>query len=127
MYAAILVAAVAAFAVGAIWYAPPLFGRPFQRLLGPVSGLKKPGFAASLLAGFALELVRAYVMLMLVAATGAFSLGAGAETGFWAWLLFAAGVAINNLYERRSWKLFAINAGYHLLAFLVMGAILATW
>jgi len=31
------------------------------------------------------------------------------------------------LYERRSFKLFAINAGYWLVALLITGGLLAAW
>jgi hypothetical protein len=36
-------------------------------------------------------------------------------------------VAINALFERKGWKYIAVNAGYWLVTFLLMGGILAAW
>jgi hypothetical protein len=39
----------------------------------------------------------------------------------------ALGIGIIALFERRSWKYVAINAGYMTVAFVVMGFILGAW
>ena len=39
----------------------------------------------------------------------------------------AASFGINYLFERKSLKLFLINAGYHTLQFTLIGLILALW
>lgn len=56
------------------------------------------------------------------------TLGTGAFYGFLAgfgWV--AMSFAINDLFEQRSFKLLAINAGYHTVGFTLMGAILGAW
>lgn len=49
---------------------------------------------------------------------------AGALAGI-GWVATAYGVTY--LFERKSMKLFLINAGYHVLNFIIMGAILGSW
>lgn len=122
-----VLAAIASFALGALWYTV-LFGRPWRRLMGVPEGAAKEGMAKTLAVGFLVELLRAYVMLKVVAAMGAYSFDTGVEAGFWVWLGFVATVGVSQvLYERRGWKLFAITYGYHLAALLLMGGILAAW
>ena len=49
---------------------------------------------------------------------------AGALAGI-GWVATALGVTY--LFEKKSMKLFLINAGYHVVSFVVMGAILGVW
>lgn len=53
-----------------------------------------------------------------------FGLTAGALAGI-GWV--AAAIGINYLFERRSVKLWLINAGYMAVSFMAMGAILGSW
>jgi hypothetical protein len=53
-----------------------------------------------------------------------FGLGAGFSAGL-CWV--AASFGINYLFEARSFKLWAINGGYHTLQFTLYGLILALW
>jgi len=44
------------------------------------------------------------------------------------WLGYVVPVLLNTVaFEKRSWKLFGINAGFHLAALLAMGMILSYW
>jgi len=48
--------------------------------------------------------------------------------GFHVWLGFVATVQLTGaLFAKQSMKLFAINTGYQLVCYLVMGAILTAW
>jgi hypothetical protein len=52
----------------------------------------------------------------------------GALYGFLAgfgWIFFA--LAVNSLYEQRSWKYITINGGYWVVVFTVTGLILGAW
>ena len=53
-----------------------------------------------------------------------FAIGVGALAGL-CWV--GAAFGINDLFERRSFKLWAINAGYHTLAFTIFGAVFGLW
>ena len=54
----------------------------------------------------------------------AFGAFAGAAAGF-GWVALSIGVTY--LFERKSLRLFFINAGYHAVALTLMGAILGAW
>jgi len=122
---AIVIAAVASFALGGLWYSPVLFGKAWQREAGLTHEQVQSGNFVKI---FGLSLV-----LSLLAAWNfanflgprpslALGLGAGASAG----LLWVAGsFGINYLFERKSLKLFLINGGYHTLQFAIIGLVLA--
>lgn len=122
---ALVIAAVASFAISIVWYTV-LFGKTWRRLVGLED--RKSGMGRTLALGFLLDIVRAYVMLNIVAAMGAYSVGTGIEAGFWAWLgLVFTVLAGQWLYAKRPWKLVAIDSAYYLVSLMVMGGILAVW
>jgi hypothetical protein len=127
-YAAIVVAALSNFLLGGIWYAPPVFGRAWMRECGfTEESLKRMGGMARIFTGsFVLAVIMAFNLAAFIGAKATLSFGvfAGAAAGF-GWVALAFGVTY--LFERRSLKLFFINAGYHAVAFTIMGAILGAW
>jgi hypothetical protein len=117
----VLTAAAAAFVLGGIWYAPPVFGRAWQREAGLTDealSARKP--AAVFGISFVLSLVAAAVFAMFLGPRPGlgFALGAGLAAGV-CWV--SASFGINYLFEHRSMKLFAINGGYHTLQFALYG------
>jgi hypothetical protein len=54
----------------------------------------------------------------------AFAIGVGALAGL-CWV--GASVGINDLFELRPRKLWAINAGYHTLGFTLFGVVFGLW
>ena len=77
---------------------------------------------------FVCLLVMAYVMSHFVDYAGATNLMGGLQLGFWLWLGFNATVLIGStLWENKPFSLYLINTAHYLVAFLVMGAILAMW
>jgi hypothetical protein len=55
-------------------------------------------------------------------------LAGGMVSGFFNWLGFIVPILLGSvLYEKKSMKLFWINAGYNFITLLIMGAILALW
>lgn len=126
---AVLVAGVATMIIGYVWYAMPVFGRTWMNLIGKTEEQLKQGYNSSmLLQAFVAGLVMVYVLAHFVDYAGATTIAEGVQTGFWAWLGFVAtSMFVNNLYEGKPTKLWAINAGYQLVNLVVAGAILATW
>jgi hypothetical protein len=123
----IILAALAAFVVGALWYSPIFFLKPWLRATGKTAP-KGTGPLKAMGVMFLIQLIVAYVLSMVIAAMGAFSATTGMQTAAWLWLGFILCVAVSNeLFEKRSWKLILINTGYQLVAMLAMGAILGTW
>ena len=127
-YLAILVATVSTFLLGGLWYSPVMFGRAWMRELGLTDETLKAKGNAGLIFGlsFLLELVMAFNLAAFLGpkATMSFGLFAGAAAGF-GWVALSFGVTY--LFERKSLCLFFINAGYHGVAFTIMGAILGAW
>lgn len=119
---AIILAAVINFAIGGLWYAQPVFGRHWVAAIG-----KRPGGAA-LGASVGTTLIAAILLAVVISWTGASNVGEGLLVAFIGWLTFAwTGGVANAIFEPQRGRLFFINAGYQLLGFLVMGAIIAAW
>jgi hypothetical protein len=122
---AVLVAAVSAFVLGGLWYAPFLFGKAWQAEAGLSDEDMKARAPALVFGGsFVLALISAYVFAMFLGPSPAmdFAVGAGAAAGL-CWV--AASFGINYLFEKKSLKLFLINGGYHTVQFTLYGVILA--
>ncbi len=127
-WAAIVVAAIASFLLGGLWYSPALFGRAWQSANNlSDDDLRKRSMGMVFGVSFVLTLLMAANLAMFLAdpkTTVAWGATAGFLAGF-GWVGLA--IAILALFERRSWKYIAINAGYMTAAFVMMGLILGAW
>ncbi len=127
---AILVAAVVAHFMGALWYSPLLFGNMWMRAVGIKKGdiakAKKEGMAKSYLGMFAASLVMAYVLANIIGYGEARDWVSGMGIGFWMWLGFMATAGLGPvLFTKKTWTAYCIDEGYHLAMMLAAGAILA--
>ena len=124
-YLAVLIAAIAAFAVGALWFTV-IFGKIWRKEMGVMEGASMSGMGSSMIGGFVATLVLTYVLDYFLIALGAVTLSAALTIAFWAWLGFVATVMSNMIwYEKKSWTLYFINAAHYLVALLVASAVLA--
>lgn len=125
---AVIVAAVSAFVVGALWYSPALFGKAWMRSAGlNEEELQDRNMAGVFSAAFILELVMALNLGVFLNDPGT-TVGWGIVAGFLAgfgWV--ALGMAVISLFEKRSFRYMLINGGYMVVSFMVMGAILGAW
>jgi hypothetical protein len=125
---AVLVSALILWFLGAAWYSPALFAKPWMAALGIVPTGPKKGLAIGMVSSLVGDLLVAFALLHFVLWSGAASYGEGAFVGFLSWLgFFAATQFPQGIYEGRPFKLFLINAGYWLLGLLVIGGLLARW
>lgn len=130
-YLAVIVAGVAAYAVGAWWHSPWGFGKTWMKLMGfTADDMRKmplsPSQAMSI--GFVVTLLMAYVLAVFMWLTYAYTLWTALELGFWVWLGFLAPTLMNSwLWEGRSWKAFAFNAAFALINIEVMALVLGLW
>ena len=122
-YLRIILALVAFFMLGGLWYSL-LFAKPWMAATGKkkedMSGGKSMFFA--LLPNLVMVLALAY-FVHVTATTGAwrgFYLGLKLGIGF-----IAAQAVLNNFFQKGSWKLVAIDAGYAVVGLGIVGAILA--
>jgi hypothetical protein len=127
-YLAILVATVSTFVLGGVWYSPLMFAKAWMKEtgIGPEQEGSKTNFGRTLGISFILEFIMAFNLAAFIGqeATVTFGLLAGAAAGF-GWVALSMGVTY--LFENKSLRLFLINAGYHGVAFTIMGAILGAW
>jgi hypothetical protein len=131
-YPAVVVSALAYWALGALWYSPLLFARPFVTLMRwtpeQLATVEAQGAGAQIVVALVTSLLLAYVLAHFVKFTGAETVKSGALTGFWLWLGFVATSNLETvLFESRPVGLYLINNGYHLVGLLGVGALLATW
>ncbi len=117
----VVLAGLAAFVIGGIWYAA-LFAKSWQRLVGLSDKELAKGMPKVFFGSFILSLVMALNLAFFIGNEGAsFGLFAGLATGF-GWIAMALGV--NYLFERRSFKLYLINASYNVITLALMGLII---
>ena len=127
----VVLATVASFAVGGIWYSRGVFGTMWGKLAGikmdrkPTAGEMVPLLFLQLVASF----VTAYVLAHFIFLAHAFFVNSwlsdSVSTAFWAWLGFTAcRLATHDLFEGRRKKLTILNLSYELVTLLVMGFVL---
>jgi hypothetical protein len=131
-YAAVAASALLYWVLGGLWYSPLLFGGRLIEIMRwspeQVAQIAAQGAGAQLALAFAGSLVAAYVLAHIVRYTNAETAAGGAKTGLWLWLGFVVTTNLNTVFfEFRPLGLFLINIAYHLVAFLSMGTLLATW
>lgn len=126
-YLAILVAALSTFLIGGLWYSPAVFGKAWMRENGFKEEDMKNGNMAKIFGGaFVLALIAAVNLAMFMGPENDPTMGA-----LWGFLAGAGWVATfvgtHYLFERKSFRLFLINAGYSVVALTIMGVIIAAW
>ena len=132
-FLAIIIAVVANFILGYIWYTP-LFGKIWGRHMGfdanqkPKSSEMIKGMVFMLIGNFLFAWVLAHNM-----AAWSFVPGAGSIPAFsnammaavFTWLGFYFPVDLGSTaWESKSWTLFFINTGYHLVSLVLVATIL---
>jgi len=124
---AILVAAVVAFVLGALWYSPQLFGKAWKRANGFGEDEPPKATGQMMLLAFVLTLVMSANLAMFLndpKTTLAWGATAGFLAGF-GWV--AMGMGIVAIFERRPVSYVLVNGGFLTVALVVMGAILGGW
>lgn len=128
---AIIVAAVVAFLIGGLWYSPLLFARQWM-----AAHAHSPDDVARMKAdapraygiSFVAFLVMAFILQMVLNHVDAHTWLSGALWAAHLWLGFAVTIGLMaNVYSGKKLSVFLIDAGYQLVYFLVMGAILGAW
>ena len=126
-YLAIFVSALSTFLIGGLWYSPAVFGKAWMRENGFTEESLKGGNMIKIFGvSFLLAIISAVNLAMFMGPESNPIMGA-----LWGFLAGAGWVATfvgtYYLFERKSFTLFLINAGYSIVALTIMGAILAAW
>jgi hypothetical protein len=129
---AVVVGAVFYYVLGAIWYAPPVLGRAWQRSIGWDPATPPPGMSAgTLVLPLLFYLVISAGIAMLAAATGSADVTGGLTLGVVLGLAFAvARTAVDAVFDPnrpQRWTWFAITAGYHFIAIVGIAVLVSVW
>jgi len=130
-YLAILIAAIASFVVGMVWFGP-LFGKQWMQMMGikhsDMEAAKKKGMSKTYAAATAGQLVMAYVVAHFVALLKITDLTGAWQFAFWAWLGLIATVQLGMvLWEQKPVKLYALVTLQYFVALGVMTSVLVLW
>jgi hypothetical protein len=130
---AVLIAVVANFFLGFLWYTP-LFGKAWAKENGfdtsgkPASGEVAKGMILNVIGNFFLAYVLAHNIMAWSYVPDTKEMSAALNiinATVFTWLGFYVPVDLNAVaWEKKSWKLFAINTGYHFIMLLVASTIL---
>lgn len=130
---AVLIAVVANFVLGFIWYTP-LFGKAWGKEMGhdpneePDKKALLKGMAFMVIGNFLFAWVFAHNLAAWQYVPGVEDIGPvsnALNSAIFTWLgFYLPGQLGATVWEKNSWKLFAINTGYHLASLLVAAFIL---
>jgi hypothetical protein len=133
-FPAILVASIASFVLGWLWYSDFIFGRRWRALGGiseeyhqEMSGDKKQ-MTKSMVLYFISLVLMVGVLARVLFYMGAYGIVDGITTALWMWFGFVVPSMLGMvLWEKKTWCYYLINVGYILLALLASGIILTLW
>jgi len=133
---AVLVAVVVNFVLGFIWYTP-LFGKIWGREMGydpdekPEQSVMFKGMAYMVVGNFFFAYVLAHNMAAWQYVPGIDEMSTIASVlnaAIFTWLgFYLPGDLGATVWEKKSWKLFGIDTGYHLVSLLVVAGIIGFW
>lgn len=127
-YVAVLVATVAVFVLGWLWYSPLLFFKPWMRLRGldPEAAMKDAKMpVGKLVIEFARCFVLACVIARLVALLDIHSYLIAIHSGLFLWLGFPVVLLTGAvIWDNVPWKVAAIHAGDWLVKLVVIPIII---
>lgn len=132
---AVIACVVASMIIGSVWFSPKTFFPIWWKAIGK-SDSQDPGgstIGMGLTWGLILfcSFVQAIFMSLFVNAMGSMTGGAtlvsGAMAGFLLWLGFVAPSSLTNKLFADRLKAWVLEAGNHLVTFVVMGAIVGAW
>ena len=119
----VLIAGVVFFAIGGVWYGP-LFADRWQRASGVTpEAARASNLPLVFVSTFVLELIAALGLAVVIGADA--SVVKGLLVGLALNVLLVLPIlGVLSVFERKSTELFALNAGYNLIGFMAMGAVI---
>jgi hypothetical protein len=126
---AVVLAMVSSMVVGSIWYAKPVFGKTWAKMVGLDDKKMQEGSMKAIGITVVVSLITAYVLAHVAFLANAYFANSFLQdsitTAFWVWLGFTAARFItHDAFEQRPPKLTLMNITHELVTFLVMGVII---
>jgi len=126
-YLAVVAAAASTFVIGGLWYSPLLFQQAWMKANRFTEADVRTGNQAVIFGlAFAFAVIMAFNLAMFLNAPDTTTTW-GATAGLLSAVWVVLGMGTVALFERRPFAYTAINGGYWVVAFVVMGAILGAW
>ena len=126
-YLAVVAAAASTFVIGGLWYSPLLFQQAWMKANRFTEADVRTGNQAVIFGlAFVFAVIMAFNLAMFLNAPDTTTTW-GATAGLLAAVWVVLGMGTVALFERRPFAYTAINGGYWVVAFVVMGAILGAW
>jgi hypothetical protein len=124
---AVVLATVVAFMLGGLWYSKALFGNAWMQEVGLTEDAVNNANMAKTFGGtIVLQIIAATALSAFLGTESTWQ--SGLETGLWVGLFWiATAYGVTYLFEQRSMRLFLINAGYYVVLYGMMGAIIGAW
>ncbi|HXL56312.1 MAG TPA: DUF1761 domain-containing protein [Chitinophagaceae bacterium] len=126
----IIVAAVAFFVLGALWYSPVLFAKPWARMtnMNANDPNVKKGMGVMMLSSFILMIICCIALAMLYQIIQIKSAVAAIKFGLFFGVGFAlTAISISFVYERKPLGLYAIDIGYQIAGIIIASLVLVLW
>jgi hypothetical protein len=132
---AVVVCVIVSMVVGSVWFNQKTFFPIWWKAIGK-SESDGPGMTGAMGMTWGLTILASFVqvvfMALMVNALGSImpggpTLGSGALTGFLLWLGFVAPTSLTNKLFAGQLKAWVLEAGNHLIDFVLFGAILGAW
>lgn len=124
-FLAVVIAVISSWLLGGIWYSKRVFGSIYMA----DEKHKKMDDRHP-----AVVFVIAFVLWFITATAFASALGPNPQLGFAVLIglmtgtfFVATSFGVNYAYTGKSWKIFLIDAGYHVVQFMLYGVIFAGW
>lgn len=128
-YWAVLVAAVAYFVLGALWYSAPLFGRTWLNGVGKTEAQVKADFSPmNLVWTFIMNWLAAYGVARIFVWMRGEDVVDGIKIGLLTGVCFAlATVMMHDVMEKRRCSLTIINGLYSVVGLIFVGIVIGLW
>lgn len=120
----VILATLSSMIVGSIWYAKPVFGNGWMKLIGKKEkdlGSGAKAITITIIVSFLTAYVLAHVSFLSNQFFHHSFLQDALTTAFWLWLgLTAARFITHDAFENRPWQLTIMNIAHELVTLLVM-------
>lgn len=129
-FVAVGLATLSSFVVGGIWYAKPVFGNTWAKLVKLDDAKMKAGAAKAFAKTAVMSFLTAYVLAHVTYLSNSFYtensfLVNALMTGFWVWLGFqATAIMVHDAFEQRATKLTIMNIGNQLFTIMAMALVI---
>ena len=127
-YLAVIIAALAGFGLGAVWYM--VLSKPWMQAAGKTEADRPRGTAQAL--PFAISIISLIIMAWMLAGLmghlGDITVRGGMITGFFVWLGFViTTMGVNHAFGGAKPMLTLIDGGYWLAVLLIQGAVIGAF